>query len=184
LGNPLEAKRDIVNSRMIETVPGKLLIKDPPRATSRVYVPVPWGMSLPTSTTYVPVAGGANEITGSGVLMTIDPSENPLGTNDWHKITLPSRFPIPRFGSASVPLRSVTPHAAPARRHDRAPGNCGRAGASGATSDPPAGLARDSGEAVQSLRRDCHAKDRTCGLHRKGWCLSRRPPVITKSAAP
>jgi hypothetical protein len=31
----------------METVLGKLLIKDPPRATSRVYVPVPWGMSLP-----------------------------------------------------------------------------------------------------------------------------------------
>jgi protein-L-isoaspartate(D-aspartate) O-methyltransferase len=47
-----------------------------------------------------------------------------------------------------------------------------------------AALAGDSGEAVQSLRRDCHAKDRTCWLHGKGWCLSRRPPVITKSAAP
>ena len=45
-------------------------------------------------------------------------------------------------------------------------------------------LARDRGEEIQSLRRDSHAKDRTCWLHGKGWCLSRRPPVLTKSAAP
>ena len=45
-------------------------------------------------------------------------------------------------------------------------------------------LARDWGQAVQSLRRDDHAKGRTCWLHGEGWCLSRRPPVITKSAAP
>jgi protein-L-isoaspartate(D-aspartate) O-methyltransferase len=47
-----------------------------------------------------------------------------------------------------------------------------------------AAFARDSGEAVRSLRRDSHAKDKTCWLHGRGWCLSRRPPVITRSAAP
>jgi protein-L-isoaspartate(D-aspartate) O-methyltransferase len=45
-------------------------------------------------------------------------------------------------------------------------------------------LARDWGEAVQSLRRDSHAKGRTCWLHGEGWCLSRRQPVVTRSATP
>ena len=44
-----------------------------------------------------------------------------------------------------------------------------------------AALARDRGEEIQSLRRDSHAKDRTCWLHGKGWCLSRRPPVLTRA---
>jgi protein-L-isoaspartate(D-aspartate) O-methyltransferase len=35
-------------------------------------------------------------------------------------------------------------------------------------------LRRDHGAAVKSLRRDTHAKDETCWLHGKGWCLSRR----------
>ena len=43
-------------------------------------------------------------------------------------------------------------------------------------------LARDWGRSVQSLRRDHHAKGRTCWLHGEGWCLSRRPPVVTRSA--
>jgi protein-L-isoaspartate(D-aspartate) O-methyltransferase len=37
-----------------------------------------------------------------------------------------------------------------------------------------AALRRDHGAAVKSLRRDTHAKDETCWLHGKGWCLSRR----------
>jgi protein-L-isoaspartate(D-aspartate) O-methyltransferase len=37
-----------------------------------------------------------------------------------------------------------------------------------------AALRRDQGAAVKSLRRDNHAKDETCWLHGKGWCLSRR----------
>jgi protein-L-isoaspartate(D-aspartate) O-methyltransferase len=37
-----------------------------------------------------------------------------------------------------------------------------------------AALVRDWGRAVQSLRRDCHTKVRTCWLHGAGWCLSRR----------
>jgi protein-L-isoaspartate(D-aspartate) O-methyltransferase len=40
-----------------------------------------------------------------------------------------------------------------------------------------AALARDRGRAVQSLRRDHHAKGRTCWLHGEGWCLSRRLPT-------
>jgi protein-L-isoaspartate(D-aspartate) O-methyltransferase len=47
-----------------------------------------------------------------------------------------------------------------------------------------AALARDLGQAVQSLRRDTHTKSRTCWLHGEGWCLSRRPPVVVRSAAP
>jgi protein-L-isoaspartate(D-aspartate) O-methyltransferase len=47
-----------------------------------------------------------------------------------------------------------------------------------------ASFARDSGQSVQSLRRDKHAKGRTCWLHSEGWCLSRRPPVIIRSVAP
>jgi protein-L-isoaspartate(D-aspartate) O-methyltransferase len=47
-----------------------------------------------------------------------------------------------------------------------------------------AALARDWGQAVQSLRRDNHAKGRTCWLHGEGWCLSRRRPIATRSAAP
>lgn len=47
-----------------------------------------------------------------------------------------------------------------------------------------AALARDWGQAVQSLRRDYHAKGRSCWLHGEGWCLSRRLPVITRTAAP
>jgi protein-L-isoaspartate(D-aspartate) O-methyltransferase len=39
-----------------------------------------------------------------------------------------------------------------------------------------AALARDRGRSVQSLRRDPHAKGRTCWLHGEDWCLSRRPP--------
>jgi protein-L-isoaspartate(D-aspartate) O-methyltransferase len=39
-------------------------------------------------------------------------------------------------------------------------------------------LARDWGRAVQSLRCDNHAKDRTCWLHGEGWCLSRRYPLL------
>jgi protein-L-isoaspartate(D-aspartate) O-methyltransferase len=35
-------------------------------------------------------------------------------------------------------------------------------------------LARDRGRSVQSLRRDPHAKGRTCWLHGEDWCLSRR----------
>jgi protein-L-isoaspartate(D-aspartate) O-methyltransferase len=45
-----------------------------------------------------------------------------------------------------------------------------------------AAFARDWGHAVQSLRRDHHAKDRTCWLHGDGWCLSRRLPTVTRSA--
>jgi protein-L-isoaspartate(D-aspartate) O-methyltransferase len=37
-----------------------------------------------------------------------------------------------------------------------------------------AALRRDQGSAVKSLRRDNHAKDETCWLHGKGWCLSRQ----------
>jgi protein-L-isoaspartate(D-aspartate) O-methyltransferase len=47
-----------------------------------------------------------------------------------------------------------------------------------------AAFARDGGEAVQSLRRDTHAKGRTCWLHGAGWCLSRRQPVATSPAVP
>jgi protein-L-isoaspartate(D-aspartate) O-methyltransferase len=47
-----------------------------------------------------------------------------------------------------------------------------------------AALARDWGRAVQSLRRDHHAKSRTCWLRGEGWCLSRRLPKVTKSAWP
>jgi protein-L-isoaspartate(D-aspartate) O-methyltransferase len=47
-----------------------------------------------------------------------------------------------------------------------------------------AAFARDSGRTVRSLRRDDHAKGRTCWLHGKGWCLSRRAPVIARSVAP
>jgi protein-L-isoaspartate(D-aspartate) O-methyltransferase len=47
-----------------------------------------------------------------------------------------------------------------------------------------AALARDGGQAVRSLRRDDHAKSRTCWLHGAGWCLSRRAPVVTRRAAP
>jgi protein-L-isoaspartate(D-aspartate) O-methyltransferase len=39
-----------------------------------------------------------------------------------------------------------------------------------------AALRRDQGAAVKSLRRDNHARDETCWLHGKGWCLSRREP--------
>jgi protein-L-isoaspartate(D-aspartate) O-methyltransferase len=38
-------------------------------------------------------------------------------------------------------------------------------------------LARDCGQAVQSLRRDHHLKSRTCWLHGEGWCLSSEPPL-------
>jgi len=37
-----------------------------------------------------------------------------------------------------------------------------------------AALDRDWGVAVKSLRRDGHTRDKTCWLHGKGWCLSRR----------
>jgi protein-L-isoaspartate(D-aspartate) O-methyltransferase len=47
-----------------------------------------------------------------------------------------------------------------------------------------AALARDRERAVQSLRRDHHAKGRTCWLHGEGWCLSRRLPAVTRSATP
>jgi protein-L-isoaspartate(D-aspartate) O-methyltransferase len=47
-----------------------------------------------------------------------------------------------------------------------------------------AALARDRGRAVQSLRRDHHAKDRTCWLHGEGWCLSRRPLSVPRVASP
>jgi protein-L-isoaspartate(D-aspartate) O-methyltransferase len=47
-----------------------------------------------------------------------------------------------------------------------------------------AALARDGGEAVQSLRRDFHPKSKTCWLHEKDWCLSRQSPVATRSSAP
>src|SRR5271165_2088954 len=47
-----------------------------------------------------------------------------------------------------------------------------------------AALARDWGRAVQSLRRDHHAKGRTCWLHGEGWCLSRRLPTVTRLASP
>lgn len=47
-----------------------------------------------------------------------------------------------------------------------------------------AAFARDGGKAVQSLRRDAHAKGRTCWLHGAEWCLSRRQPVATSPAAP
>ena len=47
-----------------------------------------------------------------------------------------------------------------------------------------AALARDSGRAVRSLRRDHHVKDRTCWLHSEGWCLSRRLPAVSKTATP
>jgi protein-L-isoaspartate(D-aspartate) O-methyltransferase len=40
-----------------------------------------------------------------------------------------------------------------------------------------AALAQDWWQAVQSLRRDNHAKGRTCWLHGEGWCLSRRLPA-------
>jgi protein-L-isoaspartate(D-aspartate) O-methyltransferase len=43
-----------------------------------------------------------------------------------------------------------------------------------------AALARDWGQAVRSLRRDHHAKGRTCWLHGEGWCLSRRLPVVVR----
>ena len=43
-------------------------------------------------------------------------------------------------------------------------------------------LARDWGRGVQSLRRDTHPKGRSCWLHGEGWCLSRRRPVVTRSA--
>jgi protein-L-isoaspartate(D-aspartate) O-methyltransferase len=46
-----------------------------------------------------------------------------------------------------------------------------------------AAFARDSGEAVRSLRRDSHAKDRTCWLHGRGWCLSRRSSPCTVDRA-
>ena len=45
-------------------------------------------------------------------------------------------------------------------------------------------LARDSGRAVRSLRRDHHVKDRTCWLHSEGWCLSRRLPAVSTTATP
>jgi hypothetical protein len=35
-------------------------------------------------------------------------------------------------------------------------------------------LDRDWGAALKSLRRDGHTRDKTCWLHGKGWCLSRR----------
>jgi protein-L-isoaspartate(D-aspartate) O-methyltransferase len=38
-----------------------------------------------------------------------------------------------------------------------------------------AAFGRDGGDAVQSLRRDHHAKGRMCWMHGDGWCLSRRP---------
>ena len=47
-----------------------------------------------------------------------------------------------------------------------------------------AALARDSGRAVRSLRRDYHARDRTCWLHSEGWCLSRRLPAVSTTATP
>jgi len=97
---------------MIEIVVGKVLIRDPARAasTSRVYVPVPWGVSLPTATTYVPVTGGINEISGSGELKTIDPIDiSPLELMIGIKLPLASRVPIARLGSARVPLPSVAP---------------------------------------------------------------------------
>ena len=47
-----------------------------------------------------------------------------------------------------------------------------------------AALAQDRGRVVQSLRRDHHAQNRTCWLHSEGWCLSRRPPAVTRSAGP
>jgi protein-L-isoaspartate(D-aspartate) O-methyltransferase len=47
-----------------------------------------------------------------------------------------------------------------------------------------AAFARDWGQAVQSLRRDSHAKGRTCWLHGEGWCLSRRRPAATRHATP
>jgi protein-L-isoaspartate(D-aspartate) O-methyltransferase len=45
-------------------------------------------------------------------------------------------------------------------------------------------LARDSGRAVRSLRRDHHAKGRACWLHSEGWCLSRRLSAVSKTATP
>jgi len=47
-----------------------------------------------------------------------------------------------------------------------------------------AALARDRGRAVQSLRRDHHAKGRTCWLHGEDWCLSRRPLSVPRVASP
>jgi protein-L-isoaspartate(D-aspartate) O-methyltransferase len=46
-----------------------------------------------------------------------------------------------------------------------------------------AALARDRGQAVQSLRRDHHLKSRACWLHGEGWCLSRQLPVASRSTA-
>jgi hypothetical protein len=37
-----------------------------------------------------------------------------------------------------------------------------------------AALDRDWGAAAKSLRRDGHTKDKTCWLHGRDWCLSRR----------
>jgi protein-L-isoaspartate(D-aspartate) O-methyltransferase len=43
-----------------------------------------------------------------------------------------------------------------------------------------AALKRDWRQPVRSLRRDFHPKGKTCWLHADGWCLSRRPPVVTR----
>lgn len=37
-------------------------------------------------------------------------------------------------------------------------------------------FARGDGGTVESLRRDAHEEGKTCWLHGKGWCLSRRAP--------
>jgi protein-L-isoaspartate(D-aspartate) O-methyltransferase len=47
-----------------------------------------------------------------------------------------------------------------------------------------AAFGRDWGRAVQSLRRDHHPKGRTCWLHDKGWCLSRRRSAVAGSSRP
>jgi len=46
-----------------------------------------------------------------------------------------------------------------------------------------AALKRDWGAAVNSLRRDSHAKDETSWLHGEGWCLSRLVPASRGLAA-
>jgi protein-L-isoaspartate(D-aspartate) O-methyltransferase len=47
-----------------------------------------------------------------------------------------------------------------------------------------AALTRDRGGPVKSLRRDGHAKDETCWLHERGWCLSRLDADDVRSQTP
>jgi protein-L-isoaspartate(D-aspartate) O-methyltransferase len=44
-------------------------------------------------------------------------------------------------------------------------------------------LGRGNIDAVRSLRRDSHGKDKSCRLHAEGWCLSRLDPATTAPAA-